>query len=291
MPHAENMKTDAADPLPRRASRFARVRRIALGLLAGYLLIVVVMMLFENALIFIPTRYPEGNWHPAAFSPEDAWFTSDDGIRLHGWYLPKKNAKAAVLFCHGNGGNITHRDEALEMLHEYVGVSVLIFDYRGYGRSEGRPSERGVLADARAARKWLAARQNIAETDIVLLGESIGGAVAVDLAAYDGARALILQSTFDNLPNVAAYHYPWLPIRWAMRSRFDSASKIPLYHGPLLQSHGDKDTIVPYHFGKALFQAANEPKIFLELPGHNHNDFLPPSYYDAMTRFLDQLKK
>ena len=139
-----------------------------------------------------------------------------------------------MLFCHGNGGNITHRVDALKMLHRRAGVSVLIFDYRGYGRSEGKPSEAGVLADARAARAWLAAREKIAEADVVLMGESLGGAVAVDLAARDGARALVLESTFSSLPDVAAYHYPWLPVRWVMRTRFDSAGKIGDYHGPLL---------------------------------------------------------
>jgi hypothetical protein len=263
--------------------------RNAVKVLIAFLSIVLIMMFLENSLIFFPMRYPDGQWQPAGLKFEDVWFSSADGTRLNGWYMPCKNARAVVLFCHGNAGNITHRADILEVLHRRVGVSTLIFDYRGYGRSEGKPNEAGVLADARAARHWLAQRENIAETDIVVMGESIGGAVAVDLAARDGARALVLESTFNTLPDVAAYHYPWLPVRWAMRTRLDSAGKISSYHGPLLQSHGDADTIVPLRLGQALFDAANEPKQFLLYPGHDHNDPMPLEYYDALSAFLDRL--
>jgi uncharacterized protein len=161
---------------------------------------------------------------------------------------------------------------------------VLIFDYRGYGRSEGKPSEAGVLADARAARAWLADREQLSSSDIVLLGESLGGAVAVDLAARDGARALVLESTFSSLPEVAAHHYPFLPVRWLMQTRFDSAAKIGDYHGPLLMAHGDADTIVPLSFGRRLFESANQPKRFLLLPHHDHNDPMPRAFYDAVAK-------
>ena len=253
-------------------------------------MVVVAAMLLEESLIYFPVLYPEGDWKPNGLRFEDAWFQATDGVRLHGWYVPKENARAAVVFCHGNGGNITHRVDALEMLNRRAGVSVLIFDYRGYGRSEGKPSEAGVLADARAARAWLAAREKIAEADVVLMGESLGGAVAVDLAAHDGARALVLESTFSSLPDVAAHHYPFLPVHWAMRTQFDSMAKIGDYHGPLLQAHGDADMIVPIQFGRRLFEAANQPKQFLLVPGHNHNDLMPAEFYDAVGAFLEGLR-
>ena len=259
--------------------------------LIAYLIIVVAAMFFENSLLFFPSVYPDGNWQPQALKFEDAWFSSADGAALHGWYVPKQNAKAAVLFCHGNAGNLTHRAEILRALHDRVGVSTLIFDYRGFGRSKGKPNETGVLADARAARRWLADREKIAETDIVVMGESIGGAVAVDLAARDGARALILESTFNNLPDTAAFHYPFLPVRWLMRSRFDSAAKIGDYRGPVWQVHGDADTIIPLEFGRRLFDAANEPKQFKLLAGHDHNDPMPPGYYEELAAFLDELPR
>jgi uncharacterized protein len=247
-------------------------------------------MFIEDSLIYFPVVYPAGDWEPGGLEFEDAWFTAADGAPLHGWYVPCENARAAVLFCHGNGGNLSHRVDALKMLHRHAGVAVLIFDYRGYGRSKGKPSEAGCLADARAARGWLAAREKIPESRVVLLGESLGGAVAVDLAAHDGARALVLESTFSSLPDVAAYHYWFLPVHLLMRTRFDSLAKIGHFHGPLLQAHGDADTIVPLEFGRKLFDAAHQPKQFLLIRGHDHNDLMPLEFYTALAEFVRNLK-
>ncbi len=267
-------------------SRRRPLWRIGRAVLVAYLIVVLIVMFLENSLIYFPSPYPEGDWHPRGLDFEDAWFPSADGTRLHGWYVPRPGAQAAVLFCHGNGGNITHRVSILKMLHDRVGVSVLIFDYRGYGRSQGKPNEAGVLADARAARHWLADREKITDRDVVLMGESIGGAVAVDLAAHDGARALILESTFTSAPDMAAYHYPWLPVRWAMQTRFDSLGKIGDYHGPLFMVHGSADAIVPVQMAHRLFAAANEPKKLEILRGHDHNDAMPLDYYDELAEFL-----
>jgi fermentation-respiration switch protein FrsA (DUF1100 family) len=255
-------------------------------LLIVYLLLLLAMMFLENSLIYFPRNYPEDDWAPWGLTLEDAWFTAGDGTKIHGWYVPHEKPCAVVLFCHGNAGNITHRADILRSLHNRVGAAVLIFDYRGYGKSEGQPDERGVLSDARAARSWLAEKTGLAEDRIVLMGESLGGAVAVDLAA-DGARALILENTFSSMADVAAYHYPWLPVRLLMRTRFDSAAKIASCHGPLYQSHGDRDSIVPLKFARRLFEAANEPKQFLLLAGADHNDPRPPQYYDKLRAFLD----
>jgi hypothetical protein len=178
----------------------------------------------------------------------------------------------------------------VQSLHDWSDAAVLIFDYRGYGRSEGTPSEKGILADARAARAWLSLRAEVPQQEIVVMGESLGGAVAVDLAARDGAKALVLQSTFSALADVAAYHMPWLPVRMLLHTRLDSASKIGQYHGPLLQCHSEADTIVPYRFGQKLFAAANEPKQFITFHGLHHNDFQPPSYFHALKTFLEELK-
>ncbi|MCE5269199.1 MAG: alpha/beta hydrolase, partial [Planctomycetaceae bacterium] len=179
--------------------------------------------------------------------------------------------------------------DTMQTLHNRVGASVLVFDYRGFGRSQGSPNGQNVLADARAARKWLAHREKIHESDIVVMGESIGGAVAVDLAACDGARALVLERTFDDLANVAAHHCPWLPVRWLMRTRLDSAALIGQYHGPLLQVHGDADPVVPLRFGRRLFDTANEPKQFMLLRDFDHDLPLPPKYYDALKTFLKKV--
>ena len=248
-------------------------------------------MFFEESLIFFPSKYPDGYWqHPPGVAIKDAEFESADGTRLHGWYLPHPDPSAVVLFCHGNAGNITNRIGVLRRLHDDVGASVLIFDYRGYGRSEGAPDEDGILQDARAARAWLAEKAGVEEEKIVLLGRSLGGAVAVDLAAKDGARGLVLQSTFTSMPDMAAYHYRWLPIGGLIRTRLDSLSKIGSYHGPLFISHSRDDTIVPCALGQRLFKAANEPKQFIQFEGCDHNDSERPSYYRALKEFFDALQ-
>jgi uncharacterized protein len=254
--------------------------------LIAYLVLLFVMMRLENSMIFFPLNLPDDNWAPRGIAREDVWFQATDGTKIHGWYVPHSQPRAVILFCHGNGGNITHRTDVIRTLRDRLDATVLIFDYRGYGKSEGKPDEAGVLADARAARTWLAKRAGVAEERIVLMGESLGGAVAVDLAA-DGARALILENTFNALPDLAAHHYPWLPVRLLMRTQFNSAAKIRNYHGPLHQSHGDRDSIVPLQFAKRLFDAANEPKQFLLIEGADHNDGRSLRYYDKLREFLD----
>ena len=266
-----------------------RMLRLIVSAAVVYLLVVMCMMFLEDSLIYFPSKYPEGDWRPWGLPFEDAWFQAPDGTKLHGWYVPREKPCATILFCHGNAGNVTHRADILDNLHGAVGASVLIFDYRGYGRSEGKPNENGVLSDARAARAWLAKRENIAEKDIVLMGESLGGAVAVDLAAQDGAKGLVLISTFTNLPDVAAYHYPWLPVRLLMRSRLDALGQIADYKGPLLDMHGRADTIVPFQFGQKLFDAANQPKQLLVFPDHDHNDPPPAEFFEALKAFLQRL--
>ncbi len=243
----------------------------------------------ERSLLFHPLSYPQGDWQPADLVYEDAWFRSEDGTLLHGWFCPAQEARAVVLYCHGNAGNVAGCQWTLRLLQEKRGVSVLAFDYRGFGRSEGTPGEAGILADARAARRWLAGRTGMAETDIVLLGRSLGGAVAVDLAARDGARGLVLENTFTSMREVAAGKTWPLPSHWLMGTRLDSLAKIGSYRGPLLQTHGDADRVVPYSMGVRLFEAANQPKRFVRVPGGGHND--PPSveYYRALDEFLGSL--
>ena len=244
----------------------------------------------ERSLLFFPTpSHGDSNRQPKGLNAQNAHFQSADGTKLHGWYLRHPDPRAVVLFCHGNAGNIRHRAGLLKGLQQRIGVSAMIFDYRGYGHSEGTPTEAGVMADARAARKWLAQREGIAEDQIVVMGRSIGGAVAVDLAAGDGARGLVLESTFSSIPDVAAKLYPLLPVRLMMRSKFDSAAKIGRYRGPLLQSHGDADHVIPYELGRRLHAAANGPKQFVVIRGGDHNDPQTDEYYKALIAFLDSL--
>jgi len=179
--------------------------------------------------------------------------------------------------------------QAASELQERHQCAVFLFDYRGFGHSEGTPTEDGIYLDARAARQWLAARTGIQPSDVVLVGRSLGGGVAVELAAQDGARGLVLQSTFSSLPDVAASHLPWVFPHLMMTQRFDSIEKIKHYRGPLLQCHGSADELVPLESAKKLFNAASGAKYFITIPGANHND--PPNlaFEEELDRFLSDL--
>lgn len=257
---------------------------IALGTMA-------ILAAFERSLVYFPARFPQGDWAPQGLQVEDAWITTADGLRIHGWYVPHSAARAQMLFAHGNAGNITHRTDWLVRLNRELGLAVLIFDYRGYGKSAGRPHEAGLLSDARAARQWLAERAGCRETDIVLYGESLGGGVVVNLASHDGARALILESTFTSLPDVAAHHYRWLPVRLLMREQLNSQTNIARYTGPLLIGHGDADRIIPVQHAEQLFDSARSSmrKRLVILPGHDHNDRQPDTWITAIDELLREL--
>lgn len=243
----------------------------------------------ERRYLYYPAAYPVGDWQPAGLAFEDAWFAAADGTRLHGWYVPRPDPRAVVLYLHGNAGNLSHRVDILRRINERYQATVMIFDYRGYGRSEGTPGEKGLLQDARAAKAWLARRAGVPEADIVLLGRSLGGAVAVVLAAEGGARGLVLESTFTSVPELAKHYLPLLPARLLMQNRFDSLSKIAAFNGPLLQSHGTADRVIPYKLGRKLFQAAGDPKRFVTIRGGDHNDPQGEEYYRVLDEFIASL--
>jgi fermentation-respiration switch protein FrsA (DUF1100 family) len=219
---------------------------------------------------------------------EDAWFSAGDGTRLHGWYCPCKEPRAVLLYAHGNAGNLSYDAPLMKRFQKELRVTALVFDYRGYGRSEGVPTVQGILDDARAARAFLARRAGVKESEVVLMGRSLGGAVAVQLAAGARARGLVLESTFSSYREVAAYHYPRLA--WLVPAdKLDAVTQIARYRGPLLQSHGDADQTVPFALGRKLFEAANEPRSFVRIPGGDHNDPPPAEYYRQLDRFLSTL--
>lgn len=248
----------------------------------------------EDALLYQPTPVTLADLRATrtsrTFEFEAAQFTADDGTRLTGLFAPHESPRAIALFAHGNAGNIHTWLETARELRDRHGLAVLLFDYRGYGDSEGVPSERGLIQDARAARKWLAERTGVAEGDIVLIGRSLGGAVVTQLAADDGARALVLQSTFTSAPDVGSVHASWLLPRLNMRNRFESLKRIPEYDGPLLVSHGDADEVIPFEHGRELYAAAPGPKRFVSIPGGRHNDPPGEAYAHALDEFLAALR-
>jgi uncharacterized protein len=275
----------------RRLSVARRSWQIARPFLIAYLVIVLGMMFLEHWLVYPAPPRTAGDWKATWLPHEDIRFQSADGTKLHGWFVPHASSKRAILYCHGNGEHIAFNAELAAKLRDTLQASVFLFDYRGYGRSEGRPSEAGCIADGRAAQHWLANRMGIKPSDVVIMGRSLGGAVAVALASEAGAQALIVETSFSTMPDVAAALYPWLPVRWVMDNRYDSLTRIKQYAGPFFQSHGTNDSIVPISFARLLFEGApSTNKKWLEFADLGHNDGWPESYYLDLATFLDGLQ-
>jgi uncharacterized protein len=261
--------------------------RIGRPILIAYLLVVLVMVCLETWLVYPVPPVATGDWHPTEFHFEDVTFSAADGTKLHGWFIPHQNPRYAILYCHGNGEDVASVGEFGAELGEQLEASVFVFDYRGYGHSQGRPNEAGCIADGNAAQHWIADKTGTKPNNVVLMGRSLGSAVAVALAAQNGARALVLENAFPTMPDVAAVHYPWLPVRWIMSNRYDNLSRIQKYRGPLLQSHGTKDELIPISLAQRLYDAApSQRKQWLELAGLGHNSAMPRRYYDSLAAFL-----
>lgn len=254
----------------------------------SYLGVVFVLSLLENWMVFKPTAAVE-DWQTAPLADiQDVDLSSSDGTKIHAWWLSWPGADEALLYCHGNAGNLSHRGNSIVKLRDILNVSVLIFDYPGYGKSEGKPGEQACYRAAEAAYAWLTETKKVDGHRIVLYGGSLGGGVAVELATRKPHRALVLVKTFTSAPDVGAEMFPWLPIRWLMRNRFDNLHKIPQCRHPVFIGHGTADRLIPFDHGKRLYEAANQPKEFFVLDGGDHNDPLPGEFFDALKRFLKE---
>jgi hypothetical protein len=236
----------------------------------------------ERGLIYHPSVRLDGTPADLALAYEDVQVRTEDGVTIHGWHVPGRRA-ATVLYAHGNAGNVSHRLPKMKRIHDDLGLSVLIFDYRGYGRSGGSPSESGTYADARAMRAWL--RQRGADP-VVYFGESLGSAVVVHLAADDPPAALLLEAPFASVRRMAHSVLPGAG--YLFRTRYDSQALIGRVRAPLLVLHGDADEVVPFVQGRDVFEAAREPKTFVAVPGARHNDIAlaGPVYWSALSAFL-----
>lgn len=239
--------------------------------------------------LYHPIRELAGTPGDLGLAYEDARFAAEDGVRLHGWFVPAPAAPATLLWFHGNAGNIGHRLENIYLLHHHLGTHVFIFDYRGYGVSGGRPTEEGLYRDARAALAHLRRHPRVRPDRIIFFGRSLGAAVAVELATRERPHGLILESPFLSLRAMGKALFPFLPVNLLVGNRYDSLSRIREIRAPLLILHGDRDEVVPFGQGRALFEAANEPKAFVRLPGAGHNDTYllgGSAYLEAWARFL-----
>ena len=260
-------------------------------LLAGAAALLLLVWLGQRRLIYFPSRDVPEPRRVGLADVVEANFAADDGVALHGWFVAawKPRRDLALLVCHGNGGDIANRADLLRSLPR-AGLDVLVFDYRGYGRSaDVGPTEEGLYRDGRAALAWLRERTGLPASRVVLYGESLGSGIAVELArelAPDAPHALVLQSPFTSLADAGAAHFPFLPVSLLLRDRYDNLAKIGALHVPLLVMHGTSDATVPVAQGRALVARAAGPKRMVEVRGGEHNDL----WGDERARTADVVK-
>ncbi|HSD50007.1 MAG TPA: alpha/beta fold hydrolase [Candidatus Methylomirabilis sp.] len=253
----------------------------------------------ERYLIYIPERTLEMTPRSEGLAYQDIRFPASDGLKLHGWLIPAPNARVTLVWFHGNAGNISHRVDNIKQLHRFLNRSLIpnifIFDYRGYGQSEGGVSdlsEEATYRDAEGALTYLRTRQDLAPTKIVYFGRSLGAAIAVEAARRQPPAGLILETPFTSIRDMAKVALPFLPVWGLVRTKYDAQVKIRDVRVPLLILHGDQDDVVPYEQGRRLFEAANEPKTLYTIPGARHNDTYIVGnrpYFAAWARFLEGL--
>jgi len=246
---------------------------------------------FERSMIYHPDPNLEVSPASIGLAYNDVTLTVSDGTQIHGWWTPAESSRAAILFCHGNAGNISHRLESIRIFHQ-LDLSVFIFDYRGYGKSAGSPSEEGTYQDAAAAYDYLREYREISPGKIIIFGRSLGGAVAIELAGKEEAGALICESSFTSAVDMGKLIFPYLPTNLLVFDRYDSISRIGELSLPKLFIHSREDDIIPFKQGERLFQAASPPKEFLEIRGDHNEGFLESEeiYRKAINNFLKELE-
>lgn len=257
-------------------------------LVIGYLGVVFVLALLENSLVFHPVTAAR-DWVPPPIDEfEEIRLASADGTPIHAWWLPRPGSERTVLYLHGNAGNLSHRGNSVVKLRKLLDASVLILDYPGYGKSGGAPTEAGCYLAGDAGYQWLTQAQGRDPKQLILYGASLGGGVALNLATRHPHHALVLLKTFTSAPDVGARWFPWVPVRWIMRNRFDNLDRIKGLRTPVFIAHGTADDIIPFEHGERLYAAAGEPKAFLKLDGQNHNDALSENFFQELRAFLDR---
>jgi len=252
-----------------------------------YLGLNLLLSFYQSRLVYLPLREIEATPDAVGLSYEDVRIEVPDAMRLHGWYIPADQPRGVILFCHGNAGNISHRLESITIFNQ-LGLSVLIFDYRGYGLSQGRPSEKGTYQDAEAAWDYLVRQREISPERIIIFGRSLGGPIAARTAGNRPARLLILESTFTSLPEVASKLFPGFPVKWISRYQYKTCAYLQRITCPVLVIHSPEDDVIPYSLGLKLFKKAGRPKDFLEIRGGHNEGFLlsGKAYRDGLQSFL-----
>ena len=255
-----------------------------------YIVLGVLLFLMQSRMLYQPsTSY---TYAPSDYGMkhEELSLSTSDGVTLAGWFVPSESAKRTVLFCHGNAGNISHRLDTLKMFHE-LRLNCLIVDYRGYGKSTGKPTEIGTKIDILAGFQWLIEEKGMRPEEIILFGRSLGGSIAAMIAKDVDPGGLVLESVFTSFDDVGAHYYPWLPVRLFSRFNYNTVEAVKHVRCPVLVIHSRDDEIIPYKFGQEVFAAANDPKQFAELKGtHNEGFYNHNGLYKQIWRdWLEQL--
>ena len=252
---------------------FKNMATFLLAIVGGYLLILGLMFLFQNKLLFMPSSVMFQTPQNAGLTAEDLWIKTEDGVRIHGWYFPNESAELVVIMSHGNAGNISGRIGIAETLLN-SGAAVVLYDYRGFGQSEGKPTESGLYKDIEAVVHYLKAEKGYNENDMVMYGRSLGGAVAAYAATQFDLRGLVLDSAFQNLRAMIRDAYPFVPTALA-RYRFPTDEYLIQLDGlPIMIMHSPGDEIVSYKQGQLLYEMINQPKMFVELRGGHNDNFI-----------------
>lgn len=266
--------------------------RLLLFVFIGYGLLVLFVFLRQDKMVYFPRKHLDAAPSAIGLKYRGVYLDTEDGVRIHGWMVgeEKYRGNGVILFCHGNAGNISHRLDTLEIFHQ-LEYNVFLFDYRGYGQSQGSPSEQGTYKDAEAAWKFLVETEKYAPGKIILFGRSLGGALAAHLASRHDAAALVLESTFTSVTDLGAQLYPYLPVRLLSRFKYNTRALLKNIKEPVLVVHSPHDELVPFNHGKKLFDAANEPKQFLKISGSHNYGFTESAktYIKGLKKFFSSL--
>jgi fermentation-respiration switch protein FrsA (DUF1100 family) len=274
-----------------KSSRRKFAGRITVGVVLLYVAVLGILMFLERYLVFPSPPVSYGNWDSASFGAKEHFIEGHDKTRIHVWTFEKPDAKTTLIFSHGNGESLGMLGDELMTIRDQWNVNVVAFDYRGYGKTGGIPNERDILSDAVSVGKWVQESDAFRGQKIIAMGRSLGGAPAIEIATEFHADGLILDRTFSSIVDVAASRYFFLPVRWVMQTQFKSIDKIPAYQGELLQMHGDVDEVIPYRFGKKLFDACpTQTKKLLTVHGLYHNSPWPREFWDAGKKFIKAIE-
>ena len=257
----------------------------------AYVVIILYVYFMQSSLIFypnMPDRNLDATPENIGLAYQDIEFLTEDNVRLHGWFIPNKNAKATVLFFHGNAGNISHRLDSIKRFHR-MELNVFIIDYRGYGQSEGKITEIGTYLDAEAAWKYLNDTLGFNEKQIIIFGRSLGASIATWLASKQTPAALIIESGFTSVPAMAQRLYPFLPVHWLTHFKYNTKQYVKNISCPVMVAHSKGDDIIPYDEGREIFEAAPMPKQFLEMRGGHNEGFIlsGDTYGEGLRKFIN----